>query len=118
MGEMAEYMLNGDDCEGCGEYLGNGPGHPRRCRSCKAIAAKDAHPIGTGNQPPLVEKDYRWLDALAKRPNQVWSAAPHRFDKLHKRGLIECFIPNDPAAEKVARITIAGLAELKRHDGS
>lgn len=35
MGEMAEYMLNGDDCQGCGEYLGKGPGFPRWCRSCR-----------------------------------------------------------------------------------
>lgn len=34
MGEMAEYMLNGDDCQGCGEYLGDGPGFPRWCASC------------------------------------------------------------------------------------
>lgn len=34
MGEMAEYVLNGDDCEGCGEYLGDGPGFPRRCSAC------------------------------------------------------------------------------------
>lgn len=35
MGEIADYILNGDDCEGCGEYLGNGDGLPRRCASCR-----------------------------------------------------------------------------------
>ena len=34
MGDMADYILNGDDCEGCGEYLGEGKGFPRRCSSC------------------------------------------------------------------------------------
>ena len=36
MGEMAEYMLNGDDCEMCGIYLapekyGPADGYPRYC---------------------------------------------------------------------------------------
>jgi len=34
MGEMADYMLNGDDCEWCGVYLGEGPGYPRKCSDC------------------------------------------------------------------------------------
>lgn len=42
MGEIAEQMLNGDMCEGCGEYFDDilegedGPGYPRRCPSCQA----------------------------------------------------------------------------------
>jgi hypothetical protein len=35
VGEMADYMLNGDDCEECGEYLGEGDGFPRTCSSCR-----------------------------------------------------------------------------------
>lgn len=35
MGEYADYMLNGDDCEGCGQYLGDGDGFPRLCGSCQ-----------------------------------------------------------------------------------
>lgn len=34
MGEMADYMLNGDDCECCGQYLGEGMGFPRTCVEC------------------------------------------------------------------------------------
>lgn len=36
MGDVAEAILNGDDCEVCGEYLGEGDGYPRRCKACKA----------------------------------------------------------------------------------
>ena len=36
MGEMADYMINGDDCQECGEYLGEGDGYPRSCASCRA----------------------------------------------------------------------------------
>lgn len=35
MGEIADAMLNGDMCECCGEYLGEGDGFPRLCGSCK-----------------------------------------------------------------------------------
>lgn len=35
MGEIAEMMLEGDLCEGCGEYLGDGDGFPRRCEGCE-----------------------------------------------------------------------------------
>ena len=31
MGEVAEMMLDGTLCEGCGEFIGDGPGHPRYC---------------------------------------------------------------------------------------
>ena len=35
MGEIAELMLDGTLCEGCGVVLrGKAPGHPRRCGSC------------------------------------------------------------------------------------
>ena len=34
MGEYAEYMINGDDCMGCGEYIGPGGGYGRYCNGC------------------------------------------------------------------------------------
>lgn len=34
MGEIAEYMINGDDCQECGEHIGTGPGYPRSCAGC------------------------------------------------------------------------------------
>lgn len=34
MGECAEYILNGDDCQVCGEYIGEGNGYPRACYGC------------------------------------------------------------------------------------
>lgn len=36
MGEIAEMMINGYLCEGCGVFLdGEEPGFPRRCEDCK-----------------------------------------------------------------------------------
>ena len=34
MGEMADYMLNGDDCQVCGMHIGSGDGFPRTCSDC------------------------------------------------------------------------------------
>lgn len=34
MGEIAEMMLEGILCEGCGEYLEDAVGYPRRCTCC------------------------------------------------------------------------------------
>ena len=36
MGEIAEMMLDGTLCEGCGEFLDNGsPGFPQYCAGCR-----------------------------------------------------------------------------------
>lgn len=35
MGEIAEGILDGDYCEGCGESMDDaGEGYPRRCAGC------------------------------------------------------------------------------------
>lgn len=34
MGEIADMMLDGTLCEGCGTYMGNQVGYPRKCDSC------------------------------------------------------------------------------------
>lgn len=36
MGDIADAMIDGELCEGCGVYLeGEPPGHPRRCGDCQ-----------------------------------------------------------------------------------
>lgn len=52
MGEIAEMMLEGDLCAGCGVYLaGEGCGVPRYCSHCKreARALKDQPPVKPGS---------------------------------------------------------------------
>ena len=44
MGEIAEMMLDGEMCEGCGVYLGGEAlGIPRKCQSCGGDAPE--HPV-------------------------------------------------------------------------
>lgn len=35
MGEIADMMLDGTLCEGCGEYVGAATGYPVRCGACQ-----------------------------------------------------------------------------------
>lgn len=37
MGEIAEMMLDGTLCEGCGEYLGEDLGYPGYCNACAEV---------------------------------------------------------------------------------
>ena len=34
MGEVADMLIDGILCEGCGEYIGSAVGYPRRCSGC------------------------------------------------------------------------------------
>lgn len=43
MGEIADMMLDGTLCEGCGVYLDDsGDGFPRRCSSCEPFDSQPA----------------------------------------------------------------------------
>ena len=35
MGDIAEMKLEGILCEGCGEFIGEEVGYPRRCKDCE-----------------------------------------------------------------------------------
>ncbi|KKN77930.1 hypothetical protein LCGC14_0354950 [marine sediment metagenome] len=35
MGDIADMMLDGTLCEGCGEYLGTDAGYPQYCAGCE-----------------------------------------------------------------------------------
>ena len=81
MGEIADMMLDGDLCEICGEYLGDGDGYTRRCAGCedpkpKVIRRAKGHPrqqVTVREQPEKDQKitrdqtrgDVAWLKSLA-----------------------------------------------------
>ncbi len=45
MGEIADMMLDGTLCEGCGEFMGGTAGYVRRCRACAKDAPRHAAPV-------------------------------------------------------------------------
>lgn len=61
MGEYADYILNGDDCQECGAYIGDGDGYPRSCPSC---AREERAENRRGNRPFYCVKNLKTLDAL------------------------------------------------------
>jgi len=52
MGEIADMMLDGTLCEGCGEYLGTDNGFPTRCNACLGDNEERVTPVA---------KDWRCL---------------------------------------------------------
>lgn len=34
MGDIADAILDGDFCESCGQYIGDGDGYPQKCSMC------------------------------------------------------------------------------------
>lgn len=42
MGDVADMMLDGTLCEGCGVYLGEAVDYPRRCKQCQKDQRVDA----------------------------------------------------------------------------
>lgn len=40
MGEIADAIIDGELCEVCGVYLGEGDGYPKKCKDCERAASK------------------------------------------------------------------------------
>ncbi len=53
MGEMADAVLDGVFCQGCGEYMGEGAGYPVFCVGCGPATEED---IPTLNICPICKK--------------------------------------------------------------
>lgn len=49
MGDIADMMLDGTLCEGCGVYLGSGNGYPQYCSGCR-----QHHPTDYDNEAKIV----------------------------------------------------------------
>ena len=43
MGEIADMMIEGTLCEGCGVYIGNATGFTRRCSDCNPSKSNKNH---------------------------------------------------------------------------
>ena len=44
MGDIADMMLEGILCQGCGEFLGDGEGYPMFCSACGGDEESDFQP--------------------------------------------------------------------------
>lgn len=73
MGDIADMMVNGDMCEGCGEWLGEGGGYPRRCSSCgggpthEVCGGEEEYRGVKRDRVKQAEKDFKGVALLASR---------------------------------------------------
>ena len=97
MGEMAEAMLNGEFCQGCGEFLGDGDGYPTFCRGCRKTERpeRETRPMVGDDLLRFVCGGHKLaarFKAIVQASTLVkptrWEDAPKQHNKLFGRGLI------------------------------
>lgn len=120
MGEIAELMINGDICEGCGCELGEGDGYPRRCEGCGGKSRENPEPRQRKmplSRQPLSAKQLQKLEWASAKSSMYegcnWDEAPGQFNRLETLGLVKCVQPHNPAHKAKAVLTDAGRAALK-----
>lgn len=126
MGEIAEMMLDGTLCQGCGEYMGGGLGFPGFCRACEPSARKPrnrdkkATRIAQAQAAPIGKKRLRWLREASYEnngglyPGARADLAPGVFRDLEKLGWVRLYTPHNPAHKDRYVITEAGREALAR----
>ncbi len=78
MGELADYMIHGDDCHGCGMPFDTpGDGYPRLCTSCKPAPVR-YHIKGQTPRPPG--------QTQVQNPPYPSKTARNRAKKARRRG--------------------------------
>lgn len=133
MGEIAEMMLDGTLCEGCGVYMpGESHGVPRRCSSCRPskaerktanIARHEAEQARQKKEPcPACGKRVRLVGmadhlrdvhggaatAPAAAPTSGWVPAEVRLPEAYR----DVPIRRADGSERVGRLNRAGCWEL------
>ena len=89
MGEIADMMLDGDLCEGCGEYMGGGSGYARRCYSCRASEKRNSRRSKVSedeSDESAMWKQYR----EKKREQKIW----HQQNTVPKDKELLATLPN------------------------
>lgn len=116
MGDIADMMLDGTLCGGCGVFLdGEGFGVPRYCRGCRS-EQRSARRDNAAVFEPIGAKQMRWLKLAMERtdkpigmyPGIYIEDAPGQIRKLIARGLLEIFEPHNPVHKSRAIITELG----------
>lgn len=143
MGEIADMMLDGTMCAGCGEFMHDGedgPGFPEYCESClaqgfgegpekKAPKAKKGGQHVFCNGQPIAKKLVVRLENIAEHGTEdgplscaagqrmyaglPWDLATAQHENLARRGFVERRSPRNTEHKDRAVITAAGLEFLR-----
>jgi len=122
MGEVADMMLEGILCAGCGDYMdGEADGFPVYCYSCRKDMKRDTAPMKS-NQPiaKALLKRLQVAQAATDNPCGMYPGiyfedAPTQIRKLIARGLLEEYQPHNPVHKLRATITDKGRAVLANY---
>jgi hypothetical protein len=127
MGEIAEAIISGLFCQGCGEVIDDTePGYARFCRGCQPTPrgyVSKAKPRGAhGNVLVLgnkLVKRLRMITEFTKRyggmyPGVHWDEAVGQHAKLERHGLITRYLPHNPVHKDRAVVTDYGREYLAR----
>lgn len=87
MGEIAEMMLSGEMCQGCGEFLDEELGYPGYCAGCSVEFAPEETSDVEANYGPVVARQ-------AERACKSGAVGTRARRALKKKGL-EHLIPLD-----------------------
>jgi hypothetical protein len=72
MGDIADMMLEGQMCQGCGVILGDGDGFPDFCQSCKDENACDAHgEIPVKKQKVKCDECNKWVSPIGMQQHKI-----------------------------------------------
>lgn len=70
MGDIADMMLDGTLCEGCGEYIGEGDGFPQYCSSqCAGDRGADEAQVKHHRNDKFTERERRKRQRKKKNEN-------------------------------------------------
>jgi hypothetical protein len=122
MGDIADMMLEGLLCEGCGIYLDDDSfGVPRYCGGCQRDNKPRKAKAASATTEPIGEKAKKLLQRVCDftdtpagmYPGIYWEDAPAQLKKLLARGLVDTYDPHNPVHKTRAVITDGGRAILE-----
>ena len=130
MGEIAEAMMDGTLCAGCGEYLEKvALGFPDYCSSCKPmkprghiikamLVKKMVTPLGP-KQLKRLQRVKDWTDKPAGMyPGVLLEDATAKFRSLVNVGYAELYEPHNPIHKTRVVITELGRKILEKENES
>ena len=110
MGEIADAMLDGTLCAGCGEYMGSDAGFAQYC-------SKDCEPDGYGDDVDMFPKTRKQLRAKIPCPQCSKKVRPfgldHHIRDVHGAELRKRAYPKIIQALELAETYLGYLAEAK-----
>lgn len=108
MGEYADYMLNVNDCQECGEYLGEGDGFPRSCAACGGDDddSEDDIPVKATPKNKYKTKE-QWAQSITDKTlagikmhgNPGWRKEHHKIFADKIRAVVEEGLKFNPSAK-------------------